>query len=61
MKRGLRIILADGDQVPILLFHLDAGRERRIQLALRTLNEHRIAINFDRDAFRNRDRLFSNS
>src|SRR6202522_491119 len=34
MHRSLRIVLADGDDVAIFLFDLDAGREGRIQLAL---------------------------
>jgi len=61
VDRRLRIVLADRDDVSILLLNLDAGRQSRIQFALRSLHQDRIAFDFDRDSLGNRDRLFSNS
>ena len=61
MHRGLRIVLANRNQVSVLLFHLDPARERRVQLALRSLHGDYIAFNLDRDSLGERYRLFSNS
>ena len=61
MDGRLRVVLAECDQVAVFLFDLDAGRQWRIQLALRPLHRDRIAFDFDRDPLGNRDRLFSNS
>ena len=61
MQSSLRIVLADGHNVAILLLHRDAGRKSRVQLALRPLHQHRVAFDFDRHPFGDRDRFFSNS
>ena len=61
VNRGLRIVLAHGDEVSVFLLHLDAGGKSRVQLALRPLHQYRVAFDFDRHPFGDRDRLFSNS
>ena len=44
VDRGLRIVLADRDQISVLLLHLDAVGQRRVQLALRTLDGNHVAV-----------------
>src|SRR5580692_3160495 len=61
MDSGLRVVLADGDDVPVFLLHLDSGRQRRVQFALGALDQNGVAFNFDRHPFGDRNRLFSNS
>src|ERR1700678_2465881 len=61
VHRGLRIILANREQMSIFLFDNDASGQSRIQLAFRPLNQHSIAFDLDRYPFGERDRLFSNS
>src|SRR6266700_112162 len=55
----LRIVLAHGDEMSVLLLDLDSRRHNRIQLAFRPLYRDRIAFDFDRHPFGKCDRLFS--
>ena len=61
MHRRLRIVFANRNHVPVLLLKLDPARQEGIQLALRSLHQHRISLNIDRNSLGNLDRLFSNS
>src|SRR5712692_1315619 len=61
VNRRLRIVLAQREQVAILLLHLDAGGKRRVQLAFRSLDLYCVAVKTDRHALRDRNRLFPNS
>ena len=61
MDRGLGIILPNRDQMPILLFHLNAARQQRFQFALGTLHGNRVAFYLDRNTLRQRNRFFSNA
>ncbi len=61
MQSRLRIVLAQRDQMTILLLDADARRDLRIQLAFRSLHGDRIAFDFDRHSFGERDRLSTNS
>ena len=61
MNRGLRIILANRQQVAILLLDLNAPRQFGIQFALGSLHQDRIAFDLYGHTLRDRDRFFSNS
>ena len=61
VQGGLRIVLPQRDNVPILLLNTDPARNRGIQFALGPLHRDQIAFNFDRHALGQCDRLFSNS
>jgi hypothetical protein len=47
VHRGLRVVLANGNQVAILLLHLDAARQSSIQFAFWALDGNYIALNID--------------
>ena len=61
VQRRLRIILAQRNNVAVLLLHANPARNNSIDLALRPLHRDRIALDFDRHSLRQCDRLFSNS
>src|SRR5436309_1770490 len=61
MHSGLGIVLANRDQIAVLLFHTNAARKRRVQLALGPLHSDDVTFDFYRHSLGERDRLSSNS
>src|ERR1700674_1496743 len=61
MDSGLGIIFAHRQEMPVLLLYFDSRGQLRVQLALRTLHGNRVALDFDRNSLRERDRFLSNS
>src|ERR1051325_6689025 len=58
---SLRIVVADGEQFAIFLFHADAAGKRSLQLALGTLHVDYTILDFHRHTLGDGTRLFSNS
>src|SRR5713226_4133025 len=59
VHRSLRIIVADSDQMAVLLLHADTAWEGRVQLALGSLQSDGIAFDLNRDPFGESDRFSS--